>query len=166
MVLAIPPSDQDRERIGCLLLSACLEQMMREELTVMACHLTSWHEVEFVLGPLLDAYRGRGRQLQLFKRIGAGSFNQDCVAAGFPEFSGQWERIASQRNHCAHSAESSYESIADLDLAAFVDDAIAVFASIHNKYNVETASYRGTVSPLTRAEVEEFKSLLDEECES
>ena len=162
IVLGLSPQDADYERISCLLLSACLEDMMREQLTTMALEGTIWDAVSLILDPLLDAYRGRQRQMQLFRNIGYGSFSKNCSEVGFPDYPRQWGSIADQRNYYAHSTGEPCKPLTDVNFRDFIVHTMAVFAYLHNRYNVETTAYSAAVDLELRACLKEIE---EEDCE-
>jgi len=158
------PSDQPHyERFSCLLLSACLEDMMKQQLRIMAVFNSSWEEADFLISPLLDAYRGRQRQLQLYSRLGHGTFKTDCVEADRPMYSAQWHRISGQRNHFAHSTEAPESSLSPSEIQAFVKDTLIVFSRIHNKYDRETLDYNAATSSVNPKELRELIKELGNE---
>ncbi len=165
-VASLPPSDPDCERMSCLLLSACLEDLMRQQLTTMALHGTIWEEISLVLDPLLDAYRGRHRQMQLFGRIGYGTFSKNCAEAGFPDYPRRWGQVADQRNHYAHSASEPYKALQNVCFLEFIRETKALFAHLHNSYNTETTGYAAATDPPRPGELRELiEELEEEECE-
>jgi hypothetical protein len=118
---------------------------MREQLTTMAIQDNLWEDVFVIIDPLLDAYRGRERLLQLYRRIGYGTFFEECSEAGIPDYPARWKDIAERRNQFAHSTgerNQDLEPLTPLIVNAFVADSLTVFCQLHNKYNRETIAHQ------------------------
>lgn len=150
-VLNSSPLEAHYDRFASLLLSACLEDLMRDQLRLMALGYDTGDHVGLLLDPLLDGYRGRQRQLLLYRRIGYGSFADNCKEAGHPAFLEQWKRISEVRNHFAHSAKPAESKLGFPAVHPFISETLKVFHFVHNKYNKETVSYDAAMtSPAER----------------
>lgn len=163
MVLNAPPHEPYYERLACLLLTACLEEMMRDQLWIMGMFDGMWLDTDFLLEPLLDAYRGRQRQLQLYRRLGYGSFADECKEADLPDYTLRWQQISDQRNHFAHSTSESTVSLSADDIERFICDALVLFSRIHNKYNAQTIGYKAAISPPSTNEIKKLLQELNDE---
>ncbi|MDB6016492.1 MAG: hypothetical protein JWR19_981 [Pedosphaera sp.] len=132
---------------------------MKAQLIVMALHGNIWECIEFVMSPLLEAYRGRARQLQLYRHLGYASFDKDCIDAGLPNYGALWQKISNQRNQFAHTTVKPESSISPREIRSFIHETLIVFSLIHNKYNRETTGYDAATCRTNYSE--EIKKLLE-----
>lgn len=161
-VLDEPSDTPHYERVSCLVLAACLEDMMRQQLRLMGAFKSSWEDADFLMSPLLDAYRGRERQLQLYSHIGYGSFKAVCTEVGLADYSAQWHRVTHQRNHFAHTTESPSKSLSPSEIVGFIRDTLTVFSRIYNKYNCDTVGFGAAINPLHPGEIRELIDKIEE----
>jgi len=147
--------DSDFERIACLLVTSCMEDLMRELIVVLAQQGTIYDEISLLIDPLLDGYQGKDRQLKLFRKLAYGSFKEECTQLGYPDFVSQWSQIVERRNHFAHTATNPRKESNEIHFGVFIHHSLEVFRKISNKYNVETTNYQSAMERREIIEIEE-----------
>ena len=146
--------DSDYERIACLLVTSCMEDLMRELIVVLAQQGTYYDQVSLLIDPLLDGYQGKDRQLKLFGKLAYKSFKEECKEIEFPKFVSQWSEIVERRNHFAHTARQPRKDSPQIAFDFFVQDSLEVFRRISNKYNKKTINYQSAFEKHETIEIE------------
>jgi hypothetical protein len=136
-------------QVTCVFLSSALELMLEELLSVVAYMDLLYEEVSVLVESLLEAYQGRSRMLQLYKRLGYDSFPRELQKLGYSDFWEHWDRVASTRNHVVHGKPKEGERITPSLVDTTIQEALAVFALLHNQYNQESLHYKAALQHKT-----------------
>lgn len=128
-------------QIATVFLSSFLELMFEELLSVMAYMDLLYDEVDMLVDALLDGYQGRSRMFVLYKRLGYGSFHKEVEELGYKKFLEHWDIIVSARNKVVHGKPKEGEKINSSIVKITIKEALSVFSSLHNRYNMESLHY-------------------------
>jgi hypothetical protein len=136
-----------------------LELLLEHLLFTMAMLDRSFEETEFLVDLLLDTNQGRAKRLQLYKRLGSGSFKSEAQQIGFPHFLEQWDKLANIRNKSVHGDLQEGSKVNPQLIQNVLTDALAVFSKLHNEYNQYSIKYQVAMEPLVEFEKSITKDL-------
>lgn len=136
-----------------------LELLLERLLFTMAMLDRSFEETEFLVDLLLDTNQGRAKRLQLYRRLGSGSFKSEARQIGFPSFLEQWDKLANIRNKSVHGDLQEGSKVNPKLIQAALLDALAVFSRLHNEYNQYSIKYQVAMEPVLEFENNKTKDL-------
>jgi hypothetical protein len=132
-------------QVTCVFLASALELMLEELLGVMAYMDLQYEEASILVEPLLEAYQGRSRMLQLYRRLGHDTFPGELQELGHSQFWEHWNTIALARNRAVHGKPKEIEQVSPSLVGATIEEALAAFALLHNQYNQESLCYEAAL---------------------
>jgi hypothetical protein len=134
--------------VASVFISAALELLLERLIFTVAIEGLLYDEVGHLIELLFDTNQGRVRRLQLYKRLGYGSFEKESKEIGYKDFLKHWDEIAEIRNKCVHGDLKECSKITSLLVETIIHESLAVFFKLHNKYNVESLSYDVATKPV------------------
>ena len=129
-------------RVATVFACVLLEQLL-EQLVVLVLVVRGHAPDDPVVEALLDSHQGRARLGSLFKRIVGATIESEIAETGAPLFAKTWTQMVTQRNRIMHGQNVDAASLPDAYEAA--REGIAVFATLHNKFNAQSERYRRAV---------------------
>jgi hypothetical protein len=128
--------------VASVFVSAALELLLERLLFTVAIEDLSYDEVGHLIDYLLDSNQGRARRIKLYSRLGYGTLQEESDEVGYDSFMKHWDEIADVRNKSVHGdLKASTELNAPL-VELTINEALAVFSKLHNKYNSESLTYK------------------------
>ncbi len=132
--------------VASVFLSSALELLLEHLIFKMAIEDLLYEEAGHLVELLLDAYQGRSRRLQLFAKVGYGSFREETTELGHCGFLGHWDEIAEARNKTVHGDPKFARTVTPQLVECTIGEGLEVFSKLNNRYarslERETASAR------------------------
>jgi hypothetical protein len=128
--------------VSGVFISAALELLLEKLLFTMAIEDLSYHEVAHLIDYLLDSNQGRSKRLQLYQRLGYGSFEKEAKECGYSHFLKHWNEIAEIRNKTVHGDIEEGKKLKSSLVETTISESLAVFSRLENKYNKESQRYK------------------------
>jgi hypothetical protein len=119
--------------VSSVFISAALELLLERLLFTMAIEDLLYDEVGHLIEYLLDSNQGRSKRLQLYKRLGYGSFEKEAKESGYSRFFKHWNEIAEIRNKSVHGEIKEGTKLKSSLVEATISESLAVFSSLNNK---------------------------------
>jgi len=138
--------------VASVFICAALELLIERLIFTVAMEDLLYDEVGHLIELLLDTNQGRVRRLQLYNHLGYGSFEKESKEIGHKDFLKKWDQIAEIRNKCVHGDLKESPQITPLLVETIINEALAVFSKLNNKYNVESLSYKVATKPVRNLE--------------
>ncbi len=127
--------------VSSVFISAALELLLERLLFKMAIENLLYDEVGHLIEYLLDSNQGRSKRLQLYKRLGYGSFEKEAKESGYNHFLKHWNEIAEIRNKSVHGDIKEGTKLKSSLVETTISESLAVFSRLYNKYNTESIRY-------------------------
>lgn len=127
--------------VASVFISAALELLLERLLFTMAIEDLLYDEVGHLIEYLLNSNQGRSKRLQLYRRLGYGSFEKEAKEVGFSQFLKHWNEIAEIRNKSVHGDIKEGMKLKSSIVEITISESLAVFSRLHNKYNTESIHY-------------------------
>jgi len=121
-------------RVNVILTSIVFEQLLEDLLYVMAYGELLYDEVGILVEALMESHQGRNQRLRLYQRLGYGTFSEQAVEFGHPDFPARWERLTQLRNKFAHRVHPPRGEPEPLDLSSFIRDGLSLFMQLNNHH--------------------------------
>lgn len=134
--------------VASVFISAALELLLERLLFTMAIEDMLYDEVVHLIEYLLDSNQGRTKRIQLYKRLGYGSFEKEASEVGYKLFLKHWAEIAEVRNKSVHGDLKEGTKLKSALVDTTITEALAVFSRLHNKYNAYGISYKIAIDPI------------------
>lgn len=143
--------------VASVFISAALELLLERLLFTMAIEDMLYDEVGHLIEYLLDSNQGRTKRIQLYKRLGYGSFEEESSEVGYRLFPQHWAEITQVRNKSVHGDLKEGAKLKSALVETTINEALAVFSELHNKYNAYGISYKAATDPVRGFEKEQEK---------
>lgn len=127
--------------IASVFCSAAFELLLEQLLFIMAIEDLLYEEVGHLVEKLMDSNQGKSKRINLYRRLGYGSFSEESSALGYPSFLNDWDELTSVRNQCVHGKIPDKETITPKFTNKLIEDGLKVFSGLYNKYNMETIQF-------------------------
>jgi hypothetical protein len=121
--------------VSSVFVSAALELLLERVIFIMAIENFDYIEVGHLVDLLIDTYQGRMKRLQLYKRLGYGTFAEHLKEIGHKEFLKHWDEIAEIRNASVHGQLNAGQKITHELVKITISEALEVFSKLYNKFN-------------------------------
>jgi hypothetical protein len=146
--------------VASVFISAALELLLERLLFSMAIENLLYYEAGHLVEALLDSNQGRERRLQLYNRLGYGSFEKETREVGCKNFSKHWDEIAKFRNKIVHGDLKEGTKISKSLVEATITESLAVFSKLNNIYNKESTRYKVATEPtkMLAKDIEKLKN--------
>lgn len=160
-ILSYDKSQPRYSQVVSIFLSSTLELLLEELLLMILYWDLLYEEVCFLVEALLDSHQGRGRMLELYKRIGHCSFAEESKQLGYKDYFRNWEILISTRNKIVHGKMKEAPVINSDFVEKMIRDSLEVFRLLHNEYYIETSAYKWSMrTPEEKAKDDELFSKL------
>jgi len=136
---------------------AAIEILLERIIYLMALEDLLSQEVDILIEVLLNTNQGRDRRLRLFNHLGYGSFSEHTTELGYKNFLKHWNEIVDIRNKCVHGKIDAGKELTHDMVQMIIDESLAVFSGLSNKYMIATLRYRGRTEPIIELEAEKLK---------
>lgn len=133
--------------VASVFISAALELLLERLLFTMAIENMLYEEVGHLIEYLLDSNQGRTKRIQLYKRLGYGSFEKESSEVGYKLFLKHWAEISGIRNKSVHGNLKEGIKLKSALVETTISEALAVFSRLHNKYNAYGIHYQVATDP-------------------
>lgn len=128
--------------IASVFCSAAFELLLEQLLFVMAIEDLSYEEAGHLVEKLLDSNQGKSRRLDLYSRLGYGSFSKEAKDLGYHSFLKEWDKLTMVRNQCVHGNIPKEITVTPTFTNKLIEDGMKVFSGLHNKYNEESLQFK------------------------
>jgi hypothetical protein len=145
--------------VASVFISAALELLLERLLFTMAIEDMLYDEVGHLIEYLLDSNQGRTKRIQLYKRLGFGSFEKESSEVGCKLFLKHWAEISAVRNKSVHGDLKEGTKLRSTLVETTITEALDVFSRLHNKYNAYGISYKVATDPIREFENEKAKEM-------
>lgn len=158
-ILSFSQSQPRYSQVASVFLASIFELLLEQLLTTMLYMDLLYDEVCILVDALIESHQGRSRMLELYRKVGYGSFREEATGLGFTDFVNNWDSVVSARNKIVHGKTEEASELEPEMVERTILDGLEVFRLLHNKYKKESLAYTSATDPVLarQRELEKLK---------